>query len=155
MLWCWIDMQDLGSSGIHPTLLSFRSWWRRRAGRLRTRRKAASRGPLESSAGRRSGIGYISLVLSPSRSCSPLPGYYFKRQQPRRPANVSIENQRAEAERELAEQRAQDEALQAYLNQMSQLMLERKLLEAEQGDPRAYTGTGADLNGNTQIRRRT
>jgi selenocysteine lyase/cysteine desulfurase len=35
----------------------------------------------------------------------------------------------------LAEQRAQDEALQAYLNQMSQLMLERKLLEAEQGDP--------------------
>src|SRR5215217_7810249 len=47
----------------------------------------------------------------------------------------SIENQRAEAERELAEQRAQDEALQAYLNQMSQLMLERKLLEAEEGDP--------------------
>ena len=46
-----------------------------------------------------------------------------------------LENQRAEAERELAEQRAQDEALQAYLDQMSQLMLERKLLEAEQGDP--------------------
>src|SRR5215204_5833137 len=49
-----------------------------------------------------------------------------------------LENQRAEAERALAEQRAQDEALQAYLNQMSQLMLERKLLEAEQGDP-VYT----------------
>jgi uncharacterized protein YjbI with pentapeptide repeats len=46
-----------------------------------------------------------------------------------------IENQRAEADRELAEQRARDEALQAYLDQMSQLMLERKLLEAEQGDP--------------------
>jgi Pentapeptide repeats (8 copies) len=46
-----------------------------------------------------------------------------------------IENQRAAAERELAEQRAQDEALQAYLDQMSQLMLERKLLEAEPGDP--------------------
>src|SRR5918993_196539 len=46
-----------------------------------------------------------------------------------------IENQRAEAERELAEQRAQDEALQAYLDQMSQLMLDRKLLEAEQGTP--------------------
>jgi uncharacterized protein YjbI with pentapeptide repeats len=46
-----------------------------------------------------------------------------------------IENQRAEAERELAEQRAQDETLQAYLSQMSQLMLERKLLEAEPGDP--------------------
>jgi hypothetical protein len=60
----------------------------------------------------------------------------------------------------LAEQRAQDEALQAYLNQMSQLMLERKLLEAEQGDPvheqgdpvYVYTGTGAYLNGNPQTR---
>jgi uncharacterized protein YjbI with pentapeptide repeats len=46
-----------------------------------------------------------------------------------------IEDQRADAERELAEQRAQDEALQAYLNQMSQLMLDRKLLETEQSDP--------------------
>jgi hypothetical protein len=36
-----------------------------------------------------------------------------------------LENQRAEAERELAEQRAQDEALQAYLDQMSHLILER------------------------------
>jgi type II secretory pathway pseudopilin PulG len=46
-----------------------------------------------------------------------------------------LENQRAEAERELAERRAQDEALQAYLDQMSQLILDRKLLEVEQGDP--------------------
>ena len=46
-----------------------------------------------------------------------------------------IENQRAEAERELAEQRAQDEALQAYLDQMSQLILDRQLLEIEQGNP--------------------
>jgi hypothetical protein len=46
-----------------------------------------------------------------------------------------IEDHRAQAERELAEQRAQDEALQAYLDQMSQLMLDRKLLEAEQGTP--------------------
>src|SRR5918999_580533 len=44
-----------------------------------------------------------------------------------------LENQRAEAERELAEQRAQDEVLQAYLDQMSQLILERKLLDVEQG----------------------
>src|ERR687898_758346 len=43
--------------------------------------------------------------------------------------------QRAKAEQELAEQRAQDEALQAYLDQMSQLMLDRKLLEAAPGDP--------------------
>src|SRR5215208_1995798 len=46
-----------------------------------------------------------------------------------------LESQRAEAERELAEQRAQDEVLQAYLDQMSQLILDRKLLEVEQGDP--------------------
>src|SRR5829696_4836428 len=45
-----------------------------------------------------------------------------------------LENQRAETERELAEQRAQDEALQAYLDQMSQLILDRKLLEIEQGN---------------------
>jgi Pentapeptide repeats (8 copies) len=46
-----------------------------------------------------------------------------------------LENQRAEAERELAVQRAQDDALQAYLDQMSLLILGRKLLEVEQGNP--------------------
>jgi uncharacterized protein YjbI with pentapeptide repeats len=71
-------------------------------------------------------------------------GFWFTAQQDHRQQQIEdrraqqaqkIENQRAEAERELAEQSAQDEALQAYLDQMSQLMLERKLLEAEQGDP--------------------
>jgi uncharacterized protein YjbI with pentapeptide repeats len=38
-----------------------------------------------------------------------------------------IENRRAAAERELAKQRAQDEALQAYLDQMGSLLLERDL----------------------------
>jgi uncharacterized protein YjbI with pentapeptide repeats len=38
-----------------------------------------------------------------------------------------IEDRRAQAERELAEQRAQDEALQAYLDQMSALLLEKDL----------------------------
>jgi len=42
---------------------------------------------------------------------------------------ADLENQRAEAERELAEQRAQDEALQAYLDQMSQLMLNTDLMD--------------------------
>jgi uncharacterized protein YjbI with pentapeptide repeats len=40
-----------------------------------------------------------------------------------------IENKRAKAERELAKERAQDEALQAYLDQMSNLLLERNLRE--------------------------
>src|SRR5215212_6943832 len=56
-------------------------------------------------------------------------GLLFEMQQADR--QLATENQ----QQELADQRAQDEALQAYLNQMSQLMLERKLLEAEQGGP--------------------
>jgi uncharacterized protein YjbI with pentapeptide repeats len=46
-----------------------------------------------------------------------------------------IEDQRAQAERTLAEQRAQDATLQAYLDQMSTLMLNRNLLESEPSDP--------------------
>jgi uncharacterized protein YjbI with pentapeptide repeats len=46
---------------------------------------------------------------------------------------LKIENQRAEAERKLAERRAQDEALQAYLSQMSSLLLERDLRTSEKG----------------------
>jgi len=44
-----------------------------------------------------------------------------------------VENQRAEAERELAVQRAQDEALQTYLDQMSTLLLEKDLRDSEAG----------------------
>src|SRR5215217_7699846 len=43
-----------------------------------------------------------------------------------------VENERAEAERELAEQRAQDEALQAYLDRMDTLLLEKDLRNAQQ-----------------------
>jgi uncharacterized protein YjbI with pentapeptide repeats len=63
-------------------------------------------------------------------------GLWFTAQQDTRQQN--IENQRARAERKLAVQRAQDEALQAYLSQMSELMLNRNLLEAKEGDP-VYT----------------
>jgi hypothetical protein len=45
----------------------------------------------------------------------------------------AVEDQRAERERELAEQRAQDEALQAYLDQMGGLLLEKDLRESEGG----------------------
>src|SRR5215210_1135511 len=56
-------------------------------------------------------------------------GFSFTAQQDAR--QQEIENQRAEAERDLAVQRAQDEALQAYLNQMSGLLLEKDLRESE------------------------
>jgi hypothetical protein len=41
------------------------------------------------------------------------------------------EDQRTKTQQEIEEQRAQDEALQAYLDQMSQLMLEHNLRDAE------------------------
>jgi uncharacterized protein YjbI with pentapeptide repeats len=48
-----------------------------------------------------------------------------------------IEDQRAEAERELGVQRAQDEALQTYIDQMGSLLLERDLRNsAENGEVR-------------------
>jgi uncharacterized protein YjbI with pentapeptide repeats len=43
-----------------------------------------------------------------------------------------IESQRAKAERELGKQRAQDEALQAYLNQMGSLLLEKDLRDTKE-----------------------
>jgi hypothetical protein len=49
-----------------------------------------------------------------------------------------IENKRAAAEREVAKQRAQDEALQAYLAQVSGLLLERDL-RASEGDSEVRT----------------
>jgi uncharacterized protein YjbI with pentapeptide repeats len=57
-------------------------------------------------------------------------GFLFSVQQDAR--QQRIEDQRAEAERELAVQRAQDEALQAYLDQMSTLMLEKDLRNSEE-----------------------
>jgi hypothetical protein len=53
-------------------------------------------------------------------------GLLFEMQQAER------EERRAEVERELAEQRAQDEALQAYLDQMSTLLLEKDLRASEE-----------------------
>jgi len=56
--------------------------------------------------------------------------FLFTTQQDQR--QQEIENQRAAAERELAVERAQDEALQAYLAQMSTLMLEKDLRNPEE-----------------------
>jgi uncharacterized protein YjbI with pentapeptide repeats len=58
-------------------------------------------------------------------------GFVFTIQQDARQA--MIENQRDTRERQLEEQRAQDAALQAYLDQMSQLTLEKDLLVSEEG----------------------
>jgi uncharacterized protein YjbI with pentapeptide repeats len=70
-------------------------------------------------------------------------GFLFTMQQDARQQQIEdqhaqqaqkIENQRAEAERELAVQNAQDEALQAYLDQMGTLLLERDLRSSMKDD---------------------
>jgi uncharacterized protein YjbI with pentapeptide repeats len=58
-------------------------------------------------------------------------GLWFAAQQDAR--QQQIETQRAEAERKLAVQRAQDEALQVYLNQMGSLLLGNGLRKSEEG----------------------
>jgi uncharacterized protein YjbI with pentapeptide repeats len=69
------------------------------------------------------------------------------------------EDQRAQAERRLAEQSAQDEALQAYLDQLSYLLLEKDLRKSEEGSEvrtlaRARTATviqRLDAEGNRNV----
>jgi uncharacterized protein YjbI with pentapeptide repeats len=58
-------------------------------------------------------------------------GFWFTAQQEAH--QQDIEKRRAEAELDLEEQRAQDTALQAYLDQMSGLMLEDDLRDSEEG----------------------
>ena len=72
--------------------------------------------------------------LAANRGCLcfiPLLIFYGTAQITQEQANS--EAKRAEAERELAEQRAQDEALQAYLDQMNNLLLEHNLRDSEPG----------------------
>ena len=84
-------------------------------------------------------------------------GFLFTAQQDAR--QQQIEDRRAEAERMLAEQRAQDEALQAYLDQLSGLLLEKELRRSEEGSEvrtlaRARTATvmqRLDADGNRNV----
>lgn len=84
-------------------------------------------------------------------------GFAFTAQQDAR--QQQIEDRRAEAERGLAEQRAQDEALQAYLDQLSGLLLEKDLRKSEEGSEvrtlaRARTATvmqRLDADGNRNV----
>src|SRR5215208_4315863 len=83
-------------------------------------------------------------------------GYYFSSQQDER--QRLIEDRRAKSEQAIEEQRAQDAALQAYLDQMSQLMLGGNLRDSEEDSEvrtlaRARTRTVlARLDGNRKGR---
>ena len=57
-------------------------------------------------------------------------GFWFTSQQQKH--QQDIEDQRAAAERNIEEQRAQDAALQAYLDQMSVLLLEKNLRDSKE-----------------------
>jgi Pentapeptide repeats (8 copies) len=61
-------------------------------------------------------------------------GYLFTRSENNR--TLEIANKQREVDREIAEQRGQDDALQAYLDQIGQLLLdeERSLRESKVGD---------------------
>ena len=84
-------------------------------------------------------------------------GFLFTMQQDARQQRT--EDQRAQAERRLAEQSAQDEALQAYLDQLSALLLEKDLRNSEEGSEvrtlaRARTATviqRLDAEGNRNV----
>ena len=84
-------------------------------------------------------------------------GFLFTMQQDARQQRT--EDQRAQAERRLAEQSAQDEALQAYLDQLSDLLLEKDLRNSEEGSEvrtlaRARTATviqRLDAEGNRNV----
>src|SRR5215208_531175 len=84
-------------------------------------------------------------------------GFLFTMQQDARQQRT--EDQRAQAERRLAEQSAQDEALQAYLDQLSYLLLEKDLRKSDEGSEvrtlaRARTATviqRLDAEGNRNV----
>ena len=58
-------------------------------------------------------------------------GFWFTAAQDAR--QLELENERAKAERKLADQRAQEEALQAYLDEMGTLLLEKDLRNSGKG----------------------
>jgi uncharacterized protein YjbI with pentapeptide repeats len=95
-------------------------------------------------------LAFIPIVLA-------LVAFWFTAQQNAR--LQQIEDQRAENERELEEQRAQDAALQAYLDQMSTLLTEKDLRNSEEDSAvralaRARTATvmqRLDAEGNRNV----
>jgi uncharacterized protein YjbI with pentapeptide repeats len=105
--------------------------------------------------GKKTGWDWLQLLIVPLALA--VVGFLFTMQQDAR--QQKIENQRAAAERELAEQRAQNEALQAYLDQMSTLLLEKDLRNSEEDSEvrtlaRARTATviqRLDADGNRNV----
>jgi uncharacterized protein YjbI with pentapeptide repeats len=124
ILWCWMDMQVLGSS-----LVGYDGAQNVRDEELAVERKkpARKREPRPDKESRwglrgmtvRDWLPIVGALLIPLAVAAGT--WWITWQQGR------IADQRAEADRELAEQRAQDEALQAYLNQMSSFLLEKDL----------------------------
>src|SRR5918993_1815603 len=137
MLWCWIDMRDLGPSRTHRWLAMMAGTTSEMS--MDTDREHSEQHTKQSRWSFRgttvrdwlpiAGALLVSVVIA--LGIWGITWQLEKLENQRAQQAQKLENQRAEAERELAEQRAQDEALQAYLDQMSHLILDRKLLEAQ------------------------
>ena len=91
--------------------------------------------PLRSRLWARTGFGdktlydFLQLLIVPLALA--VIGLWFTAQQDARQQQIA--NQRAASDRQIEEQRAQDAALQAYLDQMSTLLLEKDLRDSEAG----------------------
>jgi uncharacterized protein YjbI with pentapeptide repeats len=79
--------------------------------------------------GEKSGWDWLQLLVVPLALA--FVGLWFTMQQDAR--QQRIEERRAQADRELEQQRAQDVALQSYLDQMNSLLLEKDLRSSETG----------------------
>jgi hypothetical protein len=78
--------------------------------------------------GERSGWDWLQLLIVPLAIA--VIGLWFTAQQDAR--QQQIENRRAASDRQIAEQNAQDDALQAYLDQMSTLLLDKDLRTSDE-----------------------
>ena len=134
-MWCWMDMQDLGSSWLHRRVAMMAA--------VQDQEHQRSQAPQPNEEAKQSRWGFRGMTVRDWLELLIVPlvlvgiGLLFEMQQADRQRATeeqqqALEERRAEAEQELAEQRAQDEALQAYLDQMGTLLLERDLRNSQE-----------------------
>ncbi len=132
VLWCWIDMHDLGSSWIHQRC--YRVVMVEDKGKQATGEKQSRKPWTLREVGGKTLWDWLQLLIVPIMLSLITVAFTWQqdtRQQrfedQRAQQAQRIENQRAAAEREIQEQRAQQATLQAYIDQMGTLLLDRGL----------------------------
>jgi uncharacterized protein YjbI with pentapeptide repeats len=140
-------MQDLGSSGIHQRC--YRVVVVEEKGKQAAREEHGRKPWTLREFGGKTVWDWLDLLLVPlvlGIVAAGLTAWFNAQQEARQ---NDIEEQRARAERELAEQRAEDEVLQTYLDQMGTLLIEKDLRGSKEGSEvrtlaraRTLTATG-------------